>query len=151
MSFFPKFHEYVIFISIFGQLLNIWTDDGRRGKHTGCGSGCCPDCVSELYQKEKKRNRTSRGRTAGRAPVRVEAEDTESFVKEEHVAHRAVKEKDRRREGAERRNRNASGKPQERDVQHAAPPSASGRDIRLRTPEEARRAFIYSEIFNRKY
>lgn len=93
MSFFPKFHEYVIFISIFGQLLNIWTDDGRRGKHTGCGSGCCPDCVSELYQKEKKRNRTSRGRTAGRARVRVEAEDTESFVKEEHVAHRAVKEK----------------------------------------------------------
>lgn len=102
-------------------------------------------------KKEKKRNRTSCGRTAGRAPVRVEAEDTESFVKEEHVAHRAVKEKDRRREGAERRNRKASGKPQERDVQHAAPPSASGRDIRLRTPEEARRAFIYSEIFNRKY
>lgn len=54
MSFFPKFHEYVIFISIFGQLLNIWTDDGRRGKHTGCGSGCCPDCVSELYQKRKE-------------------------------------------------------------------------------------------------
>lgn len=44
-------------------------------------------------KKEKKRNRTSRGRTAGRARVRVEAEDTESFVKEEHVAHRAVKEK----------------------------------------------------------
>ena len=66
-------------------------------------------------KKEKKRNRTSRGRTAGRAPVRVEAEDTESFVKEEHVAHRAAKEKDRRREGAERRNRKASGKPQERE------------------------------------
>ena len=57
-------------------------------------------------KKEKKRNRTSRGRTAGRAPVRVEAEDAESFVKEEHVAHRAVKEKNRRREGAERRTEN---------------------------------------------
>lgn len=29
--------------------------------------------------------------------------------------------------------------------------SDSGNDIRLQTPEEARRAFIYSEIFNRKY
>ena len=32
MSFFPKIHECVIFISIFGQILNILADYGRSDK-----------------------------------------------------------------------------------------------------------------------
>ena len=53
MSFFPKIHECVIFISIFGQILNILVDYGRCGKHTCCSSGYCLGRLSELCQEEK--------------------------------------------------------------------------------------------------
>lgn len=102
-------------------------------------------------KKEKKRNKASRRKTARRAPVCVETEDPEPFVKEEPVLQRAVNEKDIKRAGEERKVRNVSGGLYRPEVQHTVSPAASGKNIRLKTPEEARRAFIYSEIFNRKY
>lgn len=43
------------------------------------------------------------------------------------------------------------GKNQEKALPSLKNQPEKSRDISLRTPEDARRAFIYSEIFNRKY
>ncbi|WP_418829096.1 hypothetical protein [Phocaeicola sp.] len=102
-------------------------------------------------KKEKKKNVTSRKKVVGPAPASVEAATSVLQEKRKQESQCAVNKQDKRTKGEGRKHRKVSGEPQERNVQHAALPSVPGRDIRLKTPEEARRAFIYSEIFNRKY
>lgn len=102
-------------------------------------------------KKEKKRNNTSRRKTTGRAPVCVDAKDPMSFVNKDNMSQRVVKEEDKRRGDTVEKNRKVSGRLHEKEVRHTTSPAASGKNIQLKTPEEARRAFIYSEIFNRKY
>jgi hypothetical protein len=58
MSFFPKIHECVIFISIFGQILNILADYGRSDKNICYSGGYCFRRLSELCQKGKEKEQT---------------------------------------------------------------------------------------------
>ena len=54
MSFFPKIHECVIFISIFGQILNILADYGRSDKNI-CYSGAIAFATYQNYAKKERK------------------------------------------------------------------------------------------------
>ena len=57
----------------------------------------------------------------------------------------------KKRKGEGRKHRKLSEEAPQKDTLSTAQQPESGRTVRLKTPADARRAFIYSEIFNRKY
>lgn len=151
MSFFPKIHECVIFISIFGQILNILADYGRSDKNICYSGGYCFRHLSELCQKEKKRNKPSRKKMAKPATVHVEPDIIMAGQQNECVEQSADNKLNKKRKGEGRKHRKLSEEALQKDALSTAQQPESGSTVRLKTPADARRAFIYSEIFNRKY
>lgn len=151
MSFFPKIHECVIFISIFGQILNILADYGRSDKIFVIVAAIAFAAYQNYAKKEKKRNKPSRKKMAKPATVHVEPDIIMAGQQNECVEQSADNKLNKKRKGEGRKHRKLSEEAPQKDALSTAQQPESGSTVRLKTPADARRAFIYSEIFNRKY
>lgn len=102
-------------------------------------------------KKEKKRNNPSRKKTVGQETVHVEPEIIMSEYPKEYSAQGADNKYYNNRKGEGRKHRRLSEEMPRKDALPATQQTEPGRTVRLKTAEDARRAFIYSEIFNRRY
>lgn len=102
-------------------------------------------------KKEKKKNKPSRKKMAKPATVHVEPDIIMTGQQNECVGQSLDNKPNKKRKGEGRKHRKLSEEAPQKDVLSAAQQPESGRTVRLKTPADARRAFIYSEIFNRKY
>lgn len=102
-------------------------------------------------KKEKKKNKPSRKKMAKPATVHVEPDIIMAGQQNECVGQSVDNKLNKKRKGEGRKHRKLSEEAPQKDVLSAAQQPESGRTVRLKTPADARRAFIYSEIFNRKY
>ena len=102
-------------------------------------------------KKEKKRNKPSCKKMAKPATVHVEPDIIMAGQQNEYVKQSADNKLNKKRKGEERKHRKLSEEAPQRDALSTAQQPESGRTVRLKTPADAGRAFIYSEIFNRKY
>lgn len=102
-------------------------------------------------KKEKKRNKPSCKKMAKPATVHVESDIIMAGQQNEYVKQSADNKLNKKRKGEERKHRKLSEEAPQRDALSTAQQPESGRTVRLKTPADAGRAFIYSEIFNRKY
>lgn len=102
-------------------------------------------------KKEKKRNKPSRKKMAKPATVHVEPDIIMTGQQNECVEQILDNKPNKKRKGEGRKHRKLSEEAPQKDVLSTAQQPESGRTVRLKTPADARRAFIYSEIFNRKY
>lgn len=102
-------------------------------------------------KKEKKRNKPSRKKMAKPATVHVEPDIIMTGQQNECIGQSADNKPDKKRRGEGRKHRKLSEEAPQKDALSAAQQPELGRTVRLKTPADARRAFIYSEIFNRKY
>ena len=102
-------------------------------------------------KKEKKRNKPSRQKMAKPATVHVEPDIIMAGQQNECVEQSADNKLNKKRKGEGRKHRKLSEEAPQKDALSTAQQPESGSTVRLKTPADARRAFIYSEIFNRKY
>lgn len=102
-------------------------------------------------KKEKKRNKPSRKKMVKPATVYVEPDIIMTDQQNECVEQSVDNKLNKKRKGEGRKHRKLSEEAPQKDVLSTAQQPESGRTVRLKTPADARRAFIYSEIFNRKY
>lgn len=102
-------------------------------------------------KKEKKRSKASRKNTSRPVASHVEPTVIMSGEQKENIAQMSDNKQGKRMRGEGRKHRNISDKTTGKEVSPAVRQPVSGKAVRLKTAEEARRAFIYSEIFNRKY
>lgn len=102
-------------------------------------------------KKEKKRNKPSRKKMAKPATVHVEPDIIMAGQQNECVEQSADNKLNKKRKGEGRKHRKLSEEAPQKDALSTAQQPESGSTVRLKTPADARRAFIYSEIFNRKY
>ena len=102
-------------------------------------------------KKEKKRNKPSRKKMAKPATVHVEPDIIMAGQQNECVEQSADNKLNKKRKGEGRKHRKLSEEALQKDALSTAQQPESGSTVRLKTPADARRAFIYSEIFNRKY
>lgn len=102
-------------------------------------------------KKEKKKNRSSRKKAVRPAPITMETEKPMSGKKGGYVSQCSENKKDKRVKGEGRKHWKTSVEVHDKVSSSTTRPPVPGKAVRLKTPEEARRAFIYSEIFNRKY
>lgn len=102
-------------------------------------------------KKEKKRNKPSRKKMAKPATVHVEPDIIMTGQQNECVEQILDNKPNKKRKGEGRKHRKLAEEAPQKDVLSTAQQPESGRTVRLKTPADARRAFIYSEIFNRKY
>jgi hypothetical protein len=102
-------------------------------------------------KKEKKKNKPSRKKMAKPATVHVEPDIIMAGQQNECVEQSADNKLNKKRKGEGRKHRKLSEEALQKDALSTAQQPESGSTVRLKTPADARRAFIYSEIFNRKY
>lgn len=102
-------------------------------------------------KKEKKRNKPSRKKMAKPATVHVEPDIIMAGQQNECVGQSVDNKLNKKRKGEGRKHRKLSEEAPQKDALSTAQQPESGSTVRLKTPVDARRAFIYSEIFNRKY
>lgn len=102
-------------------------------------------------KKEKKRNKPSRKKMVKPATVYVEPDIIMTDQQNECVEQSVDNKLNKKRKGEGRKHRKLSEEAPQKDALSTAQQPESGRTVRLKTPADARRAFIYSEIFNRKY
>lgn len=102
-------------------------------------------------KKEKKRNNPSRKKMAKPATVHVEPDIIMAGQRNECIEQSIDNKLNKKRKGEGRKHRKLSEEAPQKDTLSTAQQPESGRTVRLKTPADARRAFIYSEIFNRKY
>ena len=102
-------------------------------------------------KKEKKKNKPSRKKMAKPATVHVEPDIIMAGQQNECVEQSADNKLNKKRKGEGRKHRKLSEEAPQKDALSTAQQPESGSTVRLKTPADARRAFIYSEIFNRKY
>lgn len=104
------------------------------------------------YAKKKKtKNTVSRRKTAKPIPPVGRKGEIVPDKGSDSVAQYVDNKKNRKVKGENKKRREVAVEPQKKPSPRIAQPAVSEKNIRLSTPEEARRAFIYSEIFNRKY
>ena len=104
-----------------------------------------------LAKKEKKKNKPSRKKMAKPATVHVEPDIIMAGQQNECVGQSVDNKLNKKRKGEGRKHRKLSEEAPQKDALSTAQQPESGSTVRLKTPADARRAFIYSEIFNRKY
>ena len=76
----------------------------------------------------------------------------QNYAKKEKKKNKPSRKKlNKKRKGEGRKHRKLSEEAPQKDALSTAQQPESGSTVRLKTPADARRAFIYSEIFNRKY
>ena len=85
------------------------------------------------------------------ATVHVEPDIIMAGQQNECVEQSADNKLNKKRKGEGRKHRKLSEEALQKDALSTAQHPESGSTVRLKTPEDERRAFIYSEIFNRKY
>lgn len=102
-------------------------------------------------KKEKKRNNPSRKKMAKPATVHVEPDIIMAGQRNECIEQSIDNKLNKKRKGEGRKHRKLSEEAPQKDALSTAQQPESGSTVRLKTPADARRAFIYSEIFNRKY
>ena len=102
-------------------------------------------------KKEKKRTKPSRKKMAKPATVHVEPDIIMAGQQNECIEQSIDNKLNKKRKGEGRKHRKLSEEAPQKDTLSTAQQPESGRTVRLKTPADARRAFIYSEIFNRKY
>lgn len=102
-------------------------------------------------KKEKKRNNPSRKKMAKPATVHVEPDIIMAGQRNECIEQSIDNKLNKKRKGEGRKHRKLSEEAPQKDTLSTAQQPESGSTVRLKTPADARRAFIYSEIFNRKY
>lgn len=102
-------------------------------------------------KKEKKRNKPSRKKMVKPATVYVEPDIIMTDQQNECVEQSVDNKLNKKRKGEGRKHRKLSEEAPQKDALSTAQQPESGRTVRLKTPADARRAFIFSEIFNRKY
>lgn len=85
------------------------------------------------------------------ATVHVEPDIIMTGQQNECVEQSVDNKLNKKRKGEGRKHRKLSEEAPQKDALSTAQQPESGRTVRLKTPADARRAFIYSEIFNRKY
>lgn len=102
-------------------------------------------------KKEKKRNKPSRKKMVKPATVYVEPDIIMTDQQNECVEQSVDNKLNKKRKGEGRKHRKLSEEAPQKDALSTAQQPESGSTVRLKTPADARRAFIYSEIFNRKY
>ena len=110
-----------------------------------------PTARPNFFKKEKKRNKPSRKKMAKPATVHVEPDIIMAGQQNECVEQSADNKLNKKRKGEGRKHRKLSEEALQKDALSTAQQPESGSTVRLKTPADARRAFIYSEIFNRKY
>lgn len=104
------------------------------------------------YAKKKKtKNTVSHRKTTKPIPAVGKKEEIVPDKGSDSVDQYVDNKKNRKVKGENKKRREVAVKPQKKPSPRIAQPAVSEKNIRLSTPEEARRAFIYSEIFNRKY
>ncbi len=102
-------------------------------------------------KKEKKKNNPSRKKMVKPATVHVEPDIIMTGQQNECVEQSVDNKPNKERKGEGRKHRKLSEEAPQKDALSTAQQPESGSTVRLKTPADARRAFIYSEIFNRKY
>lgn len=102
-------------------------------------------------KKEKKRNKLSRKKMAKPATVHVEPDIIMAGQQNESVGQSVDNKLNKKRKGEGRKHRKLSEEAPQKNALSTVQQPESGSTVRLKTPADARRAFIYSEIFNRKY
>lgn len=100
---------------------------------------------------KKEKNKPSRKKMAKPATVHVEPDIIITGQQNECVGQSVDNELNKKRKGEGRKHRKLSEEAPQKDALSTAQQPESGSTVRLKTPADARRAFIYSEIFNRKY
>lgn len=108
--------------------------------------------VYNNMQKEKARARKRKSAQPRPVPVETTAADDGAAGHTPPPPHRMTTDTTRpRRNPQPPPVRPAVATPRQPSAAPTVGPTGSGRDISLRTADEARRAFICSEIFKRKY
>ena len=102
-------------------------------------------------KKEKKKNNPSRKKMAKPATVHVEPDIIMAGQQNECVEQSADNKLNKKRKGEGRKHRKLSEEALQKDALSTAQQPESGSTVRLNITADAGRAFIYSEIFNRKY
>lgn len=102
-------------------------------------------------KKEKKKNKPSRKKMAKPETVHVEPDIIMAGQRNECIEQSIDNKLNKKRKGEGRKHRKLSEEAPQKDALSTAQQPESGSTVRLKTPADARRAFIYSEIFNRKY
>lgn len=100
---------------------------------------------------KKEKNKPSRKKMAKPATVHVEPDIIMTGQQNECVEQSVDNKLNKKRKGEGRKHRKLSEEAPQKDALSTAQQPESGRTVRLKTPADARRAFIFSEIFNRKY